>query len=76
MNFFFFNLKRQSQLKYDFFSPCRILYAGVIPPRVKMVVRVGSRALHTLASARLGGLVSTATSPVCPVRWQPNGKVR
>lgn len=57
------------------FLPCRISYAGVIPPRVKTVVRVGSRALHTLASARLGGLVSIATSPACLARWQPNVKV-
>lgn len=56
-------------------SICRILCAGVIPPRVKTGVHAGSRVPHTLASARLGGLGSIATSLACLARWQLNVKV-
>lgn len=53
----------------------RISYAGVILPRVRMVDRAGSRERLTPASARLGGQVSIVTSPVSPVKLQPNSKV-
>lgn len=53
----------------------RISYAGVILPHARMEARAGSRERHTPASARLGGQVSIVTSPVSPVKLQPNGKV-
>lgn len=53
----------------------RIWCAGVILPHARTGDRAGSRERPTLASARLGGLVSTATSPVCPVKLQPSSKV-
>lgn len=56
--------------------PVRILCAGVIHPPVKMEVRAGNREPLTPASVRLDGLVSIVTSPVFPVRSQPNSKVR
>lgn len=53
----------------------RISSVGVILPRVRMGDRAGSRERLTPASARLGGQVSIATSPVSPVKLQPNSKV-
>lgn len=48
----------------------------MIPPLVKTVVRAGSRERLTPANVRLDGPACIVTSPVCLVRWQPNGKVR
>lgn len=53
----------------------RISYAGVILPHVRMGDRAGSRERPTPASARPGGQVSIVTSPVSPVKLQPNSKV-
>lgn len=55
-------------------SIVRILCAGVIHPPVKIEVRAGNREPLTPASVRLDGLVSIVTSPVFPVRSQPNSK--
>lgn len=53
----------------------RIWCAGAIRPRVRTEAPAGSREPRTPASVRLDGPASTATSPVCPVRSQPNSKV-
>lgn len=43
-------------------------------PLARTEAYAGSRELRTLVSVRPDGLVSTVTSPVCLVKWQPNGK--
>lgn len=47
----------------------------MILPHVRMGDRAGNRERLTPASARLGGQVSIVTSPVSPVKLQPNSKV-
>lgn len=49
-------------------STARIWYDGAICHRVRMGDRAGRKELRTPVNVRLGGLVSTATSPVCPVK--------
>lgn len=61
--------------KFILFCRFRILCAGATLPPVKMEVHAGSREPLTPASVRLGGLASTVTYPVYPVRLQPNSKV-
>lgn len=47
----------------------------MILPHVRTGDRAGSREPLTPASARLGGQVFIVTSPVSPVKLQPNSKV-
>lgn len=49
-------------------STARIWCDGAICHRVRMEDRAGRREPHTPVNVRLGGLVSTVMSPVCPVK--------